>query len=133
MGTLYILLYGSELWGSYLNQDDEKWDKNSIEKVNLQFMKRLLGLNRSTSNTMVRGEKGRYSLKSKIISRNITYLTEIKQKSDNTLVKEAYLYELNHSQNRISIENTTKTFNDNLNALLNKEIAIYQLSKNKLK
>ena len=82
---------------------------------------------------MVRSDIGRYSLKSKILSRNITYLTQIKQKSDNTLVKQAYLHELNHSQNRISIENTAKTFNDNLNALLNKEIDIYQLSKNKLK
>ena len=131
--TSPILLYGSELWEPYLNQDDEKWDKNSIEKVNLQFMKRLLGLNRSTSNTMVRGDIGRHSLKSKILSRNITYLTQTKQKSDNTLVKQAYIYELNHSQNRISIENTAKTFNDNLNALLSKEIDIYQLSKNKLK
>ena len=82
---------------------------------------------------MVRGDIGRYSLISKILSRDITYLTQIKQKSDNTLVKQAYLYELNHSQNRISIENTAKTFNDNLNALLNKGIDIYQLSKNKLK
>ena len=75
MGTLYILLYGSELWEPYLNQDDEKWDKNSIEKVHLQFMKRLLGLNRSTCNTIVRGDMRRYSLKTKILSRNITYLT----------------------------------------------------------
>ena len=133
MGTLYILLYGSELWEPYLNQDDEKWDKNSIEKVHLQFMNRLLGLNRSTSNTVVRDDIGIYSLKSKILSKNITYLTQIKQKRDNTLIKQAYLYELNHSQNRTSIENTAKTFNDNLNALLNKEIDIYQLSKNKLK
>ena len=36
------------------------------------------------------------------------YLTQIKQKSDNTLVIQAYLYEINHSQNRISIENTAK-------------------------
>jgi hypothetical protein len=128
-----ILLYGSELWEPYLNQDDEKWDKNSIEKVHLSFMKRLLGLNRSTSNTMVRGDMGRYSLKSLIISRNIKYLTQIKQKSDNTLVKQAYLYEINHSHNRISIENTANKFNDNLKTLLNKEIDIYQLSKYKLK
>ena len=45
---------------------------------------------------MGRGELGRYSLKSKIISRNIKYLTQIKQKSDNTLVKQTYLYETIH-------------------------------------
>ena len=81
---------------------------------------------------MVRGELGRYSLKSKIISRNIKYLTQINhQKCDNTLEKQAYLYEINHSQNRISIENTAKIFNDNLRTLLNKEIEIYQLSEYK--
>ena len=34
-----ILLYGSEVWESYLNQNDEKWDQNSIEKVHTQFIK----------------------------------------------------------------------------------------------
>ena len=64
MGTLHILLYGSELWGTlFKSDDDEKWDKNPIEKVHLQFTKRLLGLNRSTSNTMVRGVIGRHSLR----------------------------------------------------------------------
>ena len=70
--------------------------------------------------------------KIKDLSRNIKYLTQIKQKSDNTLVKQAYLHEINHSQNRISIENTSKIFNDNLRTL-NKEIDIYQLSEYKRK
>ena len=52
------------------------------------------------------------------------HLTQVKQKNDNTLVKQAYLYELNHSQNRISIENSASTFDGNLNRLLNKEIDI---------
>ena len=62
MGTIFILLYmvlnygnfiyttiyGSELWEPYLNQDDEKWDKNLIKTVNLVFMNRSLGLNNKT-------------------------------------------------------------------------------------
>ena len=71
----------------YLNQCDEKRDKNSIEIVHLQFMKRLLSLNRSMSNTMVRGDMGRYSLNSKVLPGSITYLTQIKE---NTLIKHAY-------------------------------------------
>ena len=42
-------------------------------------MKRILGLNRATGNTLVRGDMGRYSLQSKAISRNIKYLNQIKQ------------------------------------------------------
>ena len=84
-----ILLYGSELWEPYLNQDDEKWDQNSIEKIHTQFIKSIIGVNRSTSNAMTRGDTGRYSLKSMILLRNIKYLNQIKQKKENTLVKQA--------------------------------------------
>ena len=78
---------GSEVWEPFLNQNEDKWDQNPIERVHTQFMKRILGLNRATSNTLVRGDMGRYSLQSKAISRNIKYLNQIKQKKDNSLVK----------------------------------------------
>ena len=87
-----ILLYGSEVWEPLLNQNEDKWDQNPIERVHTQFMKRILGLNRARSNTLVRDDMGRYSLQSKAISRNIKYLNQIKQKKDNSLVKQAYLY-----------------------------------------
>ena len=35
-----ILLYGSEVWEPYINQDNEKWDTNPIKKVHIQFIKR---------------------------------------------------------------------------------------------
>ena len=128
-----ILLYGSEVWEPFLNQNDDKWDQNPIERVHTQFMKRILGLNRATSNTLVRGDMGRYSLQSKAISRNIKYLNQIKQKKDYSLVKQAYIYEENQTQNRISIESTAKKVNTNLRNLLNKEIDVYKLSNYKLK
>ena len=77
-----ILLYGCEVWEPCLNQNVEKWNSNSIEKVHLDFMKRLLGVNRSTTNALVTGELevnrstanalvtgelGRYSLQEKFI------------------------------------------------------------------
>lgn len=49
-----ILLYGSEIWGF---QNTE-----SIEKVHLKFMKRILSVNRSTTSSMVYGEMGRFPL-----------------------------------------------------------------------
>ena len=78
-----ILLYGSEVWEPYLNQNDEKWDQNSIEKVHTQFIKRILGLNRSTSNAMVRSDTARFSLQSRILSKNIKYLNQINRKEVN--------------------------------------------------
>ena len=128
-----ILLYGSELWEPYLNQGDEKWDQNSIEKIHTQFIKSIIGVNRSTSNAMTRGDTGRYSLKKMILLRNIKYINQIKEKKENTLVKQAYIYETGHSHNRITIETTANNFNNNLNTLLDKEIDIYKLSKYKLK
>lgn len=63
-----ILLYCSEVWEPFLNQDREKWDKeNVIEKAYLQFLKQLLGVNRSTTNAMVRGELDRHSLQEEIL------------------------------------------------------------------
>ena len=52
-----------------LNQKSEKWVQNPIENVHVQFIKRILSLNRYASNAMVRGDTGRYSLKSRILLR----------------------------------------------------------------
>ena len=64
-----ILLYGSEIWGTYNYLSFEKWDKYDIEKVHLNFCKHLLGVNRSTTNILVRGQLGRYPLKLNIENR----------------------------------------------------------------
>ena len=79
-----ILFYGSEVWERFVNQSDDKWDNSEIEKVHTQFLKIILGVNRSTSNIMVRADLGRYPLRSRILSRNIRYLKQIKQKEDKT-------------------------------------------------
>ena len=53
-----ILLYGSEVWGPYIDQNFIEWDKNKIERVHTQYIKRILGCNYNTSNNMTRGELG---------------------------------------------------------------------------
>ena len=63
-----ILLYCSEIWGAFGSLDYEKWDGNPIEKVHLSFCKNVLGVNRSTTNNLVRGELGRYPLKTTIVA-----------------------------------------------------------------
>lgn len=98
-----ILLYGSEIWAPYLNLNPDKWENNEIEKVHNQFMKRCLGVNRSTTNALVKGELGRYSLQEKIIFRNWKYVSYIKAKNDESLVKQAYEYEMSKKDTRITI------------------------------
>ena len=45
---LPILLYGSEIWGTYDNMNIKKWEKDPVERLHTQFYKRFLGLNKST-------------------------------------------------------------------------------------
>ena len=74
-----ILLYGSEVWSIYENVDDKEWDSNRIEKIHTQFLKRILGVNRSTTNIMVRGELGRYPLRIQTDSRTINFAKHISE------------------------------------------------------
>ena len=72
-----ILTYGSEIWAPYMDHDWSKWDNTPIERVHTQFLKRVLGVNRSTTNHMVRGELGRHSLQERILKRNINYIAYV--------------------------------------------------------
>ena len=89
-----ILLYASEIREPFLNQDYDKWDSNEIEKVHLQFLKQILGVNRSTTNILVRGELNRHSMKREVLKRHIKYVQYITLKEGNRLVTQALNYEL---------------------------------------
>jgi exonuclease III len=57
------LTYGSEIWGvelGLLDHDKAGSVAHSVEKVHLQYLKRILGVKRSTTSTHVRGEFGRH-------------------------------------------------------------------------
>ena len=73
-----ILLYGSEVWSPYANLDLVKWDKSKIEQVHIQFKKRILGCNASTSNIMSRSEVGQRPLLVEIIKRTTLIYKEYK-------------------------------------------------------
>ena len=88
-----ILLYASETWEPFLNQDYDQWNSNDIERTHLQFIKQILGVNRSTTNVLVRGEVSRHSLQREIVKRNIKYIGYITQKDDESIVKQALNYE----------------------------------------
>ena len=88
-----ILLYASETWEPFLNQDHDKWDSNEIERAHMLFIKQVLGVNRSATNVLVRGEINRHSLQREVIKRNIKFIGYITQKDDKSIVKQALTYE----------------------------------------
>lgn len=102
-----ILTYGSEIWSPFLNQDNDKWEQNPIEKVHSQYLKQLLGVNRSTTNVMVKGDLGLHSLQAQVFQNHLNYMKYVHSKH-NTLVTQAYIYERELSHTRISFCETYK-------------------------
>ena len=127
-----ILLYGSEVWEPYINYNTIKWEKSDTEKVQTQFIKRLLRLNRSTSNILSRAEVGKFPLQAQILERNIKYLKYVDNKN-NDLVKQALRYEQSKSDTRVTIENIIyKNIND-INSFISNQIPLYDILSNKLR
>ena len=129
-----ILLYGSEVWSPYLNNDESNWDSTEIEKVHTQFLKRILGVNRSTTNALVRSELGRHSLQDPILSRNINYIKYIEQKGEQTLVKQAANYEYLYAEKRHTLYRLFNNLEANLLTTHNNNIGnIKTMSRPKLR
>ena len=84
-----MLLYGSEVWGPFIDLDFEGWDKSKIEQVHTQFIKRILGCNFKTSNIMSRGELGVRPLLIDIIKRTMSFMQDI-QKRKASLIFQAW-------------------------------------------
>ena len=97
-----ILLYASEVWEPFVNNDPDQWDKNDIERTYLLFLKQVLGVNRSATTAMIRGELNRHSLQEEILRRNIRYAGYIHRKEDCSIVKQAYTSELNRGPEKKS-------------------------------
>ncbi len=112
-----ILLYGSEVWETFLDWDSNKWDEGAVEKAYTQFLKQVLGVNRSTTTSFVRAEIGRHSLQEEILRRNIKYARYLHEKEESAYVKQAYDYE-------VSRDNRSKSF---LNTM-NRHADIYEIS-----
>ena len=91
-----ILLYGSEIWGTYKTAITE------IEKVHLKFCKLILKLKRSTPNYMINGELGRHPLSIDIKMRMVTYWAKLLLGKDSKIYNTMYalLYKLNANENK---------------------------------
>ena len=96
-----ILLYGTEVWGSYVFNNLYSWEKSEIEKVHTQFLKRILGCDIRTSNLMTRTEVGRGPLICDIIRKSVLYVQHLKSNSE-SLAGQALAYEWeNNDENNL--------------------------------
>ena len=90
-----ILSYNSEVWGMYTKQDFKKWDSSPIEKIHLQFCKRYLEVNNKASNLACRAELGRLPLIIPINQKIMKYFVYLKNKDDDSIVKQSFLMSKN--------------------------------------
>ena len=51
---LSILLYSSEVWGTYYSTDAKKWEKDPIKTIHAQFYKHFIGLDERATNIISR-------------------------------------------------------------------------------
>ena len=93
---LCILLYGAEVWGPYVFNDYADWERNDIEKVHTQFVKRIIGCDVRTSNLMARTEVGRRPLICDIIQKSLVYLNNMESNLE-SLAGQALKYEWENS------------------------------------
>ena len=91
-----ILLHSSEVWGAYeynTTKKSDEWGKLTIETVQIQFIKRLIGVNKSTTNIMVHGVTGRHPLTVFIKLRTVKFVKHIVSQNKHKLCQKAYEYE----------------------------------------
>ena len=112
-----IILYASEVWEPFIKNEAEQWDQNDIEKIHTQFLKQILGVNRSTTTAMVRGELNRHSLQEEILRRNITYARYIYDKDEKYIIKQSYNYELTRGNDKTTFFSTIDKHAANIAAL----------------
>ena len=120
-----ILLYASEVWEPYVNNAPEQWDKNDIERTYLRFLKQILGVNRSATTAMVRGELNRHSLQEEILRRNINYAGYIHVKDDSSIVKQAYTSELNRTSEEKTFFSTMRKHTADIHTISNSSFCPY--------
>jgi hypothetical protein len=91
-----ILDYGCEIWGSHAGPD--------IEKVHLDFCKHLLGVKKTTPNSMVYHELGRHQLSNMRWLKIFKYWTKV-LRTQNDLLNACYQQMYSECENRLNCSN----------------------------
>ena len=113
-----ILNYGCEVWGF--------GQANVIERVHMQFCKRLLGVKKSTQNDFVYGELGRTTLRTKRYVSIIKYWFKILTSSENKYIYITYKIMLNDLEQRPNTTNWASLVKDLLSSLGFNEVWLQQ-------
>ena len=98
-----FLLQSKTVFDDFVNLTPEKqYLKTDTERTCLYFYKRLLMVNKNTSNLATLGELGRYPIQIMIIMRIIKFWYRINELEENSLLKETLIEQLR-------AQNTNKT------------------------
>ncbi len=84
-----IILYGSGIWAPVIHL--KNWEKTSLEKLQLEMIKNILGVHRSTSNDACRAELGLYPLKIEIQKRCVQFWHHLHQSDPDSVQYKALL------------------------------------------
>ena len=115
--VLPILTYGSEAWALHLTLDHGKWDKTTTERTHLNFLKHILGVNRSTNNIICRAEPGRYPVSINVNTRIINFYKHLRNMPKDTIIHQTYLSDEKLKQKGVTgtlaqhIQNTGHIYN----------------------
>ena len=71
--------------------DHDKWDKTATEPTHLNFLKHILGVNRSTNNIICRAKLGRYPVSIDINTRIINFYKHVRSMPKDTIIQQTYL------------------------------------------
>ena len=108
----------------YLNQDITKWESTPSEQIHTQFIKSILGVNRSTTNVLARGEVGRTSLQSDILALSIGYIKYLENKPSSLVTEQrtTILSLFNIHENRLK---THLKNNEDIKTISKSKVIIY--------
>ena len=117
---LPILMYGSEIWGTYDKDDYNSWENDIIEKTHIQFCKQVLGVNKQCPNAACRNELGRLPLKQIIDINIIKFWIHLESQKDDHYAKQCLQISKDMAdKNQMSLIKKVNTLcnNSNLNGL----------------
>ena len=89
--ALPVLTYGSEIWALNATLDHDKWHQTSTEQAHVDFIKQVLGVDRSTNNLVCMAELGRYPFSIEINIKIINVYKHVKAMPVDSIVHQSYL------------------------------------------
>ena len=89
--VLPILTYGLEIWALNSTLDHEKWDRSSTERAHLDFLRHILGVNRSVNNLLCRAEVGKFPINIEINYKIINFYNLIRDLPEHNIAHQTYI------------------------------------------